>query len=254
MRKPSFLMVSVATAAVLGAGVLTGCGGAKSPASPAPSPASAAASAPASSAPATSQATTQPPANDQPGPVDNQEFARRIADALKDVKTYAIDGKSTVTVDGQTVASSMTMTFDISDRTNIKLHQVMESPTGTSELITIGNTTWIRSGGQTMWTRTTELLNDPTASAADLSTVKGALEGSTVQFVGSEVEQASGRQLRHYTITTADGKVTNYFLDSNDRPVLMTLDQDSVSMELRFGKFNEPVNIQAPPDSEVVAG
>lgn len=252
MRKPSSLMISIATAAVIGAGVLAGCGSGQPSASPTPSPAAnSVATTSSSSAPATSQATTQQPANDQPGPVDSQEFARRIADGLKDIKTYTIDGEATTNADGQTMTSHMTMSFDISDRENVRMHQVIDSPLGSSEMIMIGSTTYARSTGQSMWTRMTDVPTDATASAGDLGDIQSALESTTVEFVGSET--VNGSSARHYTVTAADGAVTNYYLDSKNRPVLATIDSDDVSVRLNFGKINEPVNIQAPPDSEVAA-
>lgn len=247
MREPRSVSAIAVAAALFGAAVLSGCGGGK-PAEPGPTTAATGQTAAATSTPTTA---AQQPANDQPGQVDAQEFAGRLAKGLADVKSYTVVGEVEVTMGEQAVLSTITMTFDISDRATPKTHLITELPFGSSETITIGDTSYTRASGETMWTRSTSDLAAEGLSAGDLSDVEASFEpGTTVEFIGTE--SVNGVQTRRYVIGTPDGPLMDYYLDSKNRPVMLTMSQDGATLRFTFSNFNEPVDISAPPASEVV--
>ncbi|GAA2179677.1 hypothetical protein GCM10009785_07240 [Brooklawnia cerclae] len=239
-------VVSVVTAAVLGAAMMSGCSSTKDEPTPT-------AATQTTSDPQAAQEADEISRPAQPGPVDAEEFQSTLKQGMSTVTTYVVTSTSTVTSSGMTVTSTSTTQVDNSDPSTPKTHLITDATsvapgveTPKVEVIGIGTTVYTSNPDSGTWTKTE-------ASQSDLDSLDGLSALSTVtavEFIGAET--VDGTDADHYLVTTQMGPMDFYIASGRLLKLEMSLGEGMTATS-SYSAYGEPLSITAPDPSLVVA-
>lgn len=249
-------ILALGLAAVL---ALTGCGS-QAAAPSASSAAGSAAVAPASATPAPTK-----PSYAAGATVDKAEFARTYAGSMQPTTTYRMVVTTTLTMGQKEQNGTLTILTDNSNP-NVKKTRTTGSEFGMDvDTITIGDTTWSKNPGSAKYTKTTTTASPeplPIGGATDPAAMMDNVQ--KVTFVGPE--SVDGVLTSHFQLlmttnipgasaTPGEPRPFDVWVDQQGRLVKLAFSyaQSGVSMQLVgvLSGFGEPVDITAPPASQV---
>lgn len=254
MKKPSRLLVSFVSAAALGVAALTGCGGGDSESAGTTSGDPTVTTTNASQAP--SQGNDSAPRSIQTGEsIDKDRFSADMSAAMADIKSYEATTSMTMDMDGTELSIEGLTQVDSTDENNPKVYtRSTTSASGTTESIMIGDTIYIRSDVDSMWTKDTideEEQQQATAESGLDNSESMADDAASISYVGEAT--VNGAPAYKYEITDADGQVVTVYIDDEHRMVQFEFGGDS-PMIATYSKFNEKFDITAPPADQVIEG
>lgn len=174
----------------------------------------------------------------QIGPVPASEIITRVTDALDRAGTFTAVSHTEFTASDGTHVTDTTSTYDFRDTDERRLHLVSTTGDQAMEIITIGTTTWMRTG-ENSWSQNLNPVGDQTALFPD------GVEGAYVAR-----EKISGVKLHHYRYRSSQATIDLY-LDDDDRPIVTITTINDQPLTVRYSGFGEAVDIRAPDPSLV---
>lgn len=176
----------------------------------------------------------------QLGPVPASEIITRVTAALDKAGTFTTLSHAEFEVAGTTRITDSTAAYDFRNPAERRLHMTSTTGDDAIEIITIGATTYLRTG-EDSWTSHLDAQTDQTTLFPD------GTEGTYVAR-----EEISGLKLHHYRYRSAETLIDLY-LDDDDRPIVTIATLNGQPMTLRYTGFGDDVDIQAPDPSLVTA-
>jgi hypothetical protein len=191
-------------------------------------------------------------------------FGELTADQIASKAVADFDSASSVHVDGYISASGKTGSYSMLFTQNGCAGSVQMGGQGSSGLVAIGSTEWIRPSKQ-LWeslgysgSRLAKVLgkwvkvpsgSDGTGSNA--CDIQGFAAGEGYPVTGL----SKGRTVRisgHLALQLAGKKATSYYVSVATRPEILSIDIAGISNT--FSSYNAHVTITAPPSKDVVPG
>lgn len=253
MQKPSKFVISLVSAAVLGVVALTGCGGGNSEPSDNGSGEPSVASTNGASEAPTNDGAGKPGDLQTGETVDKDKFSADLTAAMEDIKSYEAVTSLTMDMDGTALTVEGLMQVDGSDEDNPKIYtKSTNSVSGTSETIMIGNTMYMRSGDQELWTKDTIDEEQKAEQAeAGLDETDSLADGATsISYAGEAT--VNGEPAHKYELTDEQGETMFVYIDNDHRMVKVEFAGES-SMSATYSKFNEKFDITEPPADQVAS-
>lgn len=214
-------MRKLATATVLAALVLTGCG-------------------PDSDEPIDPSTARTISSDRQIGPVATGELLNKISAAMQKAGTFTATSHAELTGTNGVRVTDTTARHDFTNPDEHRMHLVSTSDGETLEVIVIGLTTWTRQN-DALWTKT-DTVADPTVLFPD---------GTDGSYVARE--KISGRKLHHYRYAASPATIDLY-LDNDDLPRLTITTTNGSPLVISYTGYGDPVEINEPDPAQVTQG
>lgn len=187
--------------------------------------------------------------------VDPQAVDDAVQQALTDAQTYKLESTTVTSATIGASASQTTVSYttevDNSNPDEPKSHGYLD---GGGEIIAIGNDSWQKAPTDTTWTHQTLTASDfpEGTQAGDVSGFFANAE--TITYEGTET--INGVEARHFTTTVdtssseAQTTPSEFYLDSQDRPVRMVLSMDTdyttSRTQMDFSDYGADFDIEPP--------